>query len=785
MGKRVVLKVGKGDFTQGFPVILQIGEAGALPSVESRGQLPPAPDLPMCYSQWRTAYRSLRLPHRLGIRPDSVQHVSWAQDCRDAARQLCDRTAVWLNHPDFQPLYSKLLEQLSPEESIQLVLQTEEATLRRLPWHHWDFFDRYPKAELTLSAPFFEQGAARPPRRRNVRVLAVFGDGTGLDLKTDRALLKTLPGIELCMLTAPSRHRLNQCLWDARGWDILFFAGHSNSVSAEEGYTSTHAAGQIGLNPQDSLTIPDLKYALRKAVKRGLAIAIFNSCDGLGLAQDLAELQIPQVLVMREPVPDPVAHAFLKGFLRSFARNTPLHLAVRDAREQLQGLEDRFPCAAWLPVLCQNLAQPPPTWSSLQGGEPLPRRPWRLVAGGVAAVGATLGVDLYGGFQGLELKAYDFFLRHRLGYEQRDERLVIIENTTADIERFGIDASSGASMRDDILLALVERLAPLEPKVVGLDIYHPHAFNPALPELPTQLNALPNLALVCKHPAPEANLPGVAFTEAITPDNRLGFSDFLEDGDTVTRRQLLVTELPEETRCPAEYSFAVAIAVQYLALADARDPLDTVLWPLEAKARLQFRQTLLPPIRPRFGGYQLVEAESRGYQMMINYRHLPNLEDIAARRLTVSDVLNGDFNPEDFAGKIVLIGTTDFSFGGGDIEDRDLWITPYHTSERAGERLSGVFLQAHLVSQLLSAVEDNRPLISSWHESVERMWITVWGGVGLLVGGRLYRNSLRPRFWVGLISAEIVLVLLCWGLLTGVALWVPWAPAAPANAIAA
>jgi hypothetical protein len=27
---------------------------------------------------------------------------------------------------------------------------------------------------------------------------------------------------------------------------------------------------------------------------------------------------------------------------------------VREAREKLQGLEDRYPCATWLPVICQN-----------------------------------------------------------------------------------------------------------------------------------------------------------------------------------------------------------------------------------------------------------------------------------------------------------------------------------------------------------------------------------------------------------------------------------------------
>ncbi|MEO0969096.1 MAG: CHAT domain-containing protein, partial [Cyanobacteria bacterium J06639_18] len=75
----------------------------------------------------------------------------------------------------------------------------------------------------------------------------------------------------------------------------------------------------------------------------GLKLAIFNSCDGLGLAKELGDLNIPQTIVMRENVPDIIAHEFLKNFLKSFAAGESLHLAVRYARLQLQGLEDNFP----------------------------------------------------------------------------------------------------------------------------------------------------------------------------------------------------------------------------------------------------------------------------------------------------------------------------------------------------------------------------------------------------------------------------------------------------------
>jgi hypothetical protein len=43
VGKLVVFKLGDGNFEQGFPVTLQIGEDGDRPSTEITGKLPKAP----------------------------------------------------------------------------------------------------------------------------------------------------------------------------------------------------------------------------------------------------------------------------------------------------------------------------------------------------------------------------------------------------------------------------------------------------------------------------------------------------------------------------------------------------------------------------------------------------------------------------------------------------------------------------------------------------------------------------------------------------------------------
>jgi hypothetical protein len=129
------------------------------------------------------------------------------------------------------------------------------------------------------------------------------GHRAGIDIDRDRSLLAALPDAAVTFLVEPHRSQLTDQLWN-QPWDILFFAGHSETTAAQ---------GRISINPTDHLTLEELTYGLRRAVAQGLQLAIFNSCDGLGLAHALAPLHLPHMIVMREPIPDPVAQAFLKS----------------------------------------------------------------------------------------------------------------------------------------------------------------------------------------------------------------------------------------------------------------------------------------------------------------------------------------------------------------------------------------------------------------------------------------------------------------------------------------
>jgi hypothetical protein len=96
-----------------------------------------------------------------------------------------------------------------------------------------------------------------------------------------------------------------------------------------------------------------------------LQLAIFNSCDGLGLADRLAQLNLPQSIVMREPVPDEVAVEFLKHFFQEFVNNQSLFAAVQKAKKRLEPFKSSYPGAVWLPTICIQPAVRSLTWQGI------------------------------------------------------------------------------------------------------------------------------------------------------------------------------------------------------------------------------------------------------------------------------------------------------------------------------------------------------------------------------------------------------------------------------------
>ena len=364
MEKLIVLKLDT-EIEADVRVTLTIGKHGESPTTEVLGWLPPVDSVVKDYGRWLKNYYSLSRLRSIEALEASIDgSLTARKDCQVSAQLFRQTLNSWLRSPKFQPIREAWLMEIGRDEAARVLLRTNSHQLRRLPWHLWDLLEQnYKQVEVALGALEYRRAdqQARTSNSDNVRVLAILGNSEGIDVHRDLAILTSIHNADVIFLSEPQRSSLSEQLWE-QSWDILFFAGHSQTEGGK---------GRIFLNPEDSLTLDELRFSLQRAVHNGLQLAIFNSCDGLGLAKELEPLNIPQMIIMREPVPDLVAQEFLKYFLQALAKGDSCYLAVREARERLQGIEKDFPGSSWLPVICQNAALPSPTWPKLSG-TPLP-----------------------------------------------------------------------------------------------------------------------------------------------------------------------------------------------------------------------------------------------------------------------------------------------------------------------------------------------------------------------------------------------------------------------------
>ncbi len=772
MDKLAILKL-NGDFQTGFQVNLEIWQEGeqALSDreLELTASLPPNPELAALAQQhWQDKYRSLGSPSRWSSRlqpkgivyDGSIESMErCVQDCQESAQDLSDRLNAWLGEVEFRPIERKLSDLVPIGTGLRVLLRTEDELLPKLPWHLWDCIAQR-QAEVAFSPHNFHQPQFRPnSEKTDVRILAILGHSLGINIEADRQLLQTLPNADVTFLVEPSRKAMNDCLWD-QTWDILFFAGHSET----EGET-----GRIYLNPTDSFTLSELGYGLKRAVDRGLKVAIFNSCDGLGLARQLNALSVPlpQIVVMRELVPDLVAQEFLKYFLTEFSSGQSFYRSVKQARERLQGLEGEFPCASWLPAIVQHPAVSPFKWDDFLPPPPAPARSrqpqlpqwqrwlcWSLAIACLVVTGRSFGL-----LQIWELKTLDALMRLR-PEEPPDPRITIVTVTEADIQAQD-SAERRGSLSDTALAQALQKLKQHQPRVVALDIYRPYAVQPNQKWLADQLKSPTGPIVVCDMGGGADN-PSIPPPPTVSP-SRVGFSDVPIDPDGIVRRQLF--GMSPSNVCNTDKSFSFQVAQAYLAA-------EGIEFKRTSPQSYQIGTVNFPRVAPNTGGYNNLDAA--GYQVMLNYRSAK----APAQTISLGDLLSDRFEPEWIRDRIVLIGTTARSIEDG-------LLTPYSAQYSPIEHISGVFIQAQMVSQILSAVKDNRPLLRSLPKWGEILCIGLSAMLGeLLFFGVLYRRKIPVFLYLG-VGCIVLLgfVGIGFGLLFE-GIWLPIVPMGCAFAIA-
>ncbi|MGD1866770.1 MAG: ABC transporter substrate-binding protein [Phormidesmis sp.] len=351
----VVLHIRSGSFADGFKVTVRILEDNKIVHEDPSFKLPPAPEMRAIYTQWRSQLSegSRRRQSRLSPVAAQATNVSDADHLsawRSATKALREYCRQWFGDREFSLIKKDIVgnTRSSQDSSIPIVIRCEENTERdilcRLPYQLWNLHTELPTCEFAL---FNQPRRPGKPLGNQIKVLAIFGsEAGGLNLKQDDAALRQLEnyGAQITKVSEPSNGELDTLLSDYV-WDILFFAGHSSS---------TCEGGRIQIRKDESLSLENLRPSLVYTLSKGLKLAIFNSCDGLGIADFLSQLGVPNIIVMKEPVPDDIAGLFLTEFLKEFTRGTHLCQAIRRARRRISLDQETFPAASWLPVAYLN-----------------------------------------------------------------------------------------------------------------------------------------------------------------------------------------------------------------------------------------------------------------------------------------------------------------------------------------------------------------------------------------------------------------------------------------------
>lgn len=804
MTKLLILEL-DGDFDNGFRVKLEIRESlQTLPQTVVRGKLPGSPGLLATYRQWQQRYASLESLFRdlTHSDPDQITHSSDRADaiaaCRSTASLVEQQLNHWLNANELEEIRQALL---MAGQQVCLWIQTDNVWLQRLPWERWSLVET---TEATVALAV-NQYATVPRQERHpskIRILAILGFATDLQhLPEDQRLLAEIAGYagaEIVWKESPAPQQLNQLLRQER-WDVLFFSGHS--ASTEDGKRFA-----IQLTETEQLSIPDFRYALREATHRGLRLAIFNSCDGIGLAHQLAtekNIALPHLIFMREKLPDAVSPKFLRAFLEAFTQNQSLYTSVQQAQRILHDdWEKIYPCASWLPIVCPNPTEEPPTWQSLQPSQSTSRHRRIGVAIGMSLVVAVgvIGVRETGLLEAVELQTYDLMLRFK-PKEKWDERFLVITIDQRDMQfqdqqdmvRSKIpDTNQRRSLSGQALSQLLTKLQSYQPSVIGLDVLRPIAATADYPPLATQLRQTKNFIGICTPSQPEDDFAGVAPPPEL-PLNQIGFSDVPLDfsanpnEEGIVRRYLYQASFAQDSPCLSPASIQAAQVRQSIASCQLEDYAFS-FGLLIAKQYLQSQNKDLECqnlqrgvlevnvgdaqlgdwLQQTTGPYHGQQGEAQaGRQVMLHYRRLADdpkgaITKIAPRK-SLRQVLSPTFNGESVRGKIILIGVTE--------PGQDDFLTPLSPTPNAV--IPGVYLHAHATSQLLSTMLEGRPSIVFWPTWMETFWIALWaiaGGVGVSV-----RSSVRIK-WVVFGSLIISLGGICLVFLYGMGLWVPAVP---------
>ncbi len=301
--------------------------------------------------------------------------------------------------------------------------------------------------------------------------------------------------------------------------------------------------------------------------------------------------------------------------------------------------------------------------------------------------------------QGLEWNLLDQFFRWR-PLEPPDVRITLVTIDESDLTKVG-----QWPIPDRVLAQAIAKIKAQNPRAIGLDIYRDLPVEPGHTDLVRLFQSTPNLFGVEKVVEPR-----IAPPPTLSQRHQIGFTDQVVDGDGKVRRALLSVRLSDGD---VRDSLASKLAQQYLKAEGVNIE--------ESSDKVRLGKAIFHRFEGNDGGY--IRAKSGGYQVLLNFRG----PQASFSTVSLEQVLKNQVPLNSFRSRLVIVGATAESLN-------DLFNTPYSGNWFSSPQpMAGVFLHANIASQIISAALEGRPLLRTWEEPLEGLWILAWAGVGAAV----------------------------------------------------
>jgi hypothetical protein len=365
----IIIRLGKGTIEDGFSHVniklnIRVNEW------EDSSNLPPNPELKQLLNEWQLLYPAAI--HLLSSGGNLSSQVAGAVFDENTITNVSSQDMVelnhnfrvvindWLNFGDFGRIGRRLRKDLNISDRFSVIIISEQLKIWQLPWHFWDLFNDYPHAVEVFAKPRFASVRyIKPQCHGRVNILALSGRDPESNL--DLSFLKTLPQSKPTFEDqAKSASDIAKKLKQVKP-SVWVFYGHGDTIEHQ-----SFQDGIIYLDHNTPLEISRLRLEIQAAIERGLQIVIFNCCNGLGLAEQIVDLNIPYIIVMREIIPNITAQDFLENLLEQYSQGQSFPAAFQFARQQLRlGTGGFAQFADWLPILFHNPLSNSVSWQDL------------------------------------------------------------------------------------------------------------------------------------------------------------------------------------------------------------------------------------------------------------------------------------------------------------------------------------------------------------------------------------------------------------------------------------